>query len=74
MSISNLICVRRLSSVTPLAAGMAAVLVFCTPFLGAQNAGSDAVHEPAQFGQTCAVCHGGDAGNFEAQASRPLPT
>jgi len=71
MSISNLICVRRLSSVTPLAAGMAAVLVFCTPFLGAQNAGSDAVHEPAQFGQTCAVCHGGDAqGTDRAPALR----
>jgi PQQ-dependent dehydrogenase (methanol/ethanol family) len=29
--------------------------------LYAQNSGSAGVHPPAQFGQTCAVCHGGDA-------------
>jgi PQQ-dependent dehydrogenase (methanol/ethanol family) len=32
-----------------------------TALAAAQNSGSAAVHVPAQFGQNCAVCHGGDA-------------
>src|SRR5271163_208167 len=61
MSISSLICVHKPRSITHLAAGMAAMLAFCTPSGVAQNSVSGAVHEPAQFAQTCSVCHGGDA-------------
>jgi PQQ-dependent dehydrogenase (methanol/ethanol family) len=37
------------------------VLSLYTSLGAAQNAGSAATHAAAQFGQTCAVCHGGDA-------------
>jgi PQQ-dependent dehydrogenase (methanol/ethanol family) len=36
-------------------------LVLYAALGAAQNPGSGAVPVPAQFGQTCAVCHGGDA-------------
>jgi PQQ-dependent dehydrogenase (methanol/ethanol family) len=36
-------------------------LAVYTALAAAQNSGSAAVHVPAQFGQNCAVCHGGDA-------------
>ena len=50
---------------------MAAMLAFCTPSGVAQNSVSGAVHEPAQFAQTCSVCHGSDAqGTDRAPALR----
>jgi PQQ-dependent dehydrogenase (methanol/ethanol family) len=44
---------------------MAAVWVLHSSGVSAQNAASPAVHEPALFEKTCAVCHGGGGGGTD---------